>query len=103
MRPIDNMPTKARRVVAERFRVYIQMLMSEFNTTPAELLSRAEHSSRMDNPPDREARRPWDNICGSLFFRSSHAAPSFPARKQERGLGATAMCDALLRAPFSRW
>ena len=57
MRPIDKTPAKARRAVAERFRVYIQVLMSEFNTTPAELLWRAEHHSRMDNPPDRDIRR----------------------------------------------
>ena len=58
MRPIDKMPTKARGAVAERFRVYIQTLMSKFTTTPAELLWRAEHSSRMDNPSDRDVRRP---------------------------------------------
>ena len=58
MKPSDKTPTKARKAVALRFRLFIQTLMSQFTTTPAELLWRAEHRSRMDNPPDRDVRLP---------------------------------------------
>ena len=45
MRPVDKAKQKARRIVAERFRVFVATLMTRFVTTPAELWKRAETSA----------------------------------------------------------
>jgi hypothetical protein len=53
MRPIDNTRRHGRQLVAERFRVFMATLTSQFTTTPAELLKRAEvaHDRREHGVP----------------------------------------------------
>jgi hypothetical protein len=55
MRPIDKSARDARRAVAERFRVFIQTLMSQFTTAPAELFKRAEDAHGIGDSPEKKS------------------------------------------------
>ena len=58
MKPIDQTKRKARRLIADRFRRYVALLMSQFTTTSAELWNRAESKSMAADGNSKESSPP---------------------------------------------